>query len=84
MGTLLTVNKDEDGGPLSGSTVTAKLEVRFLKLVPTPGTVMAVAKYERREGRKFWLEAWIEDGDGEVLARGDALWISLGKRDVKL
>lgn len=84
MGLLLTVNKDDHGGPLSAATVTAKLDIRYLKTIWTPGTVMAVAQCTRREGRKFWQEAWIADCDGTVLARADALWISMLKREQKL
>lgn len=86
MGTLLTVNKDQETGrPLTGNTVTAKLEVKFLRPIETPNTVVVVAVCRRQEdGRKFWLEAHIEDSDGEVLARGEAFWVRLGKRKEKL
>jgi acyl-coenzyme A thioesterase PaaI-like protein len=84
MGLLLTINKDDHGGSLSGDTVTAKLDIRYMKPIFTPGTVMAVARCRKREGRKFRQEAWIEDSDGTILARADALWISIRRREEKL
>ena len=77
MGTLLTVNKDLGGLPLTQSTVTANLTVKFLKGVITPGTVAVVARCRKREGRKFWLDAEVRDGEGVVLAKGEAVWIRL-------
>jgi acyl-coenzyme A thioesterase PaaI-like protein len=79
MGTLLTVNKDHGGLPLTQSTVTASLTVKYLKGVKTPATVAVVARCKKREGRKFWLEAEVRDGKGAVLAKGEAVWIKLGK-----
>lgn len=81
MGTVLTVNKDLGGLPLTQSTVTANLSVKYLRGVQTPGTVAVVARCGRREGRKFWLEAEVRDGDSVVLARGEALWIKVGKKE---
>ena len=81
MGTLLTVNKDVGGLPLTQNTVTASLTVKFLKSVRTPGTVAVVARYRKREGRKFWLDAEVKDGEGWVLAKGEAIWITLGKSE---
>lgn len=78
MGTLLTVNKDHGGLPLTQSTVTASLNVKYLKGVRTPGTVAVVARCTKREGRKFWLDAEVKDGVGAVLAKGEALWIKIG------
>ena len=79
MGTLLTVNKDQGGLPLTQSTVTASLSVKYLKGIRTPGTVVVVVRCVKREGRKFWLNAEVKDGEGAVLAKGEALWIKLGK-----
>lgn len=83
MGTLLTVNKDHGGLPLTQSTVTANLSIKYLKGVETPGTVAVLARCSRREGRKFWLEAEIRDSLGATLAKGEAVWIKLGKEGEK-
>ncbi len=89
MGTLLTINKDQGGMPLTQSTVTASLNVKYLAPVRTPGTVAVRVWCERREGRKFWLvgevlKSWGRvDGEkregqgmGKVLARGEAVWVT--------
>jgi acyl-coenzyme A thioesterase PaaI-like protein len=65
-------------------SVTARLDMRFLKKVRTPGTVLVVARCTRREGRKYWMEAWMEDEKGVVLARGDALWVNTAVAKEKL
>jgi acyl-coenzyme A thioesterase PaaI-like protein len=81
MGTLLTVNKEEQpsGKPLTASTVTAKLAMEYKAPVKTPQTVMVVARVEKMEGRKFWLEGKMLDGGGKLLARGEALWVRIGR-----
>jgi len=85
MGTLLTINKDSTGGPLTSSTVTAKLEVRYLRRIETPGTVVVIARCKKKEeGRKFWLEGTIEDSAGQVMAKGDAFWVKIAKNKEKL
>lgn len=83
MGTLLTVNKDIGGLPLTQTTVTATLTVKYLKGIRTPGTVAVVTRCRKREGRKFWLDAEVRDGEGGVLAKGEAVWIQLGKKKEK-
>jgi acyl-coenzyme A thioesterase PaaI-like protein len=84
-GTLLTVNKydkpNQSGKalPLSANTVTAYLNVQYLKPVKTPQTVLIVARCLEAKGRKFFMEAEVKDGDGNVLAKGDSLWIRVLK-----
>jgi acyl-coenzyme A thioesterase PaaI-like protein len=81
IGTLLTVNKfgKEDGKaiPLSSSTVTAYLNVQYLKPVKTPQTVLIVARCKEVKGRKYFMEAEVKDGEGNVLANADSLWIRI-------
>ncbi len=85
IGTLLTVNKNHSNGdPLSASTVTAYLNVKYLKPVRTPQTVLVVAKSRETpgmSGRKYLMDAEIRDADGNVLAKADSLWIRLIKKD---
>ena len=78
VGTLLTVNKDRDALPLSGTTVTGGLSVRFLRPVKTPATVVVVARCREVRGRKYYMEAEVRDSEGVVLAKAESLWI--GKR----
>ncbi|CZR58554.1 uncharacterized protein PAC_08446 [Phialocephala subalpina] len=88
IGTLLTINKHhKTGEPLSGNTVTAYLNVKYLRPVKTPGTVLVVAwggKVEGGKGRKYGMEAEVRDGKGAVLAKADSLWILLQKKEAKL
>ena len=83
MGNLFTVNKDQGGIPLTQKTVTANLTVEYLKRIMTPATVAIVARCGRREGRKFWLEAEVRDGRGVAMARGKAVWVVWGDREVE-
>ncbi|TVY84826.1 Verlamelin biosynthesis protein B [Lachnellula suecica] len=75
IGTLLTVNKDANAMPISSTTVTASLNVSYLRSVPTPGTVLVVARCREVNGRKYQMEAEVRDGKGTVLAKADSLWI---------
>jgi acyl-coenzyme A thioesterase PaaI-like protein len=75
MGTLLTINKDSNAMPLSIRTVTGTLNIRFMQRVKTPGTVLVVAKCRDVKGRKYFMEAEVRSGTGEVFARADSLWI---------
>jgi acyl-coenzyme A thioesterase PaaI-like protein len=75
IGTLMTVNQDQELMPLSSGAVTAYLNVQFLNPVQTPQTVLVVARSREIKGRKFYMEAEIRDSDGNVLAKADSLWI---------
>ena len=77
MGILMTVNKDSGGLPLSQSTVTGTLTVKYLKVVWMPGTVSVLARCTKREGRRFWLEGELKDEHGSVMAVGEAIWVQL-------
>lgn len=87
IGTLLTINKyHKTGKSLSHNTVTAYLNVKYLRPVKTPQTVLVLAaSRETPDGksRKYRMEAEIRDGEGVVLAKADSLWIRLEK-EVKL
>jgi len=84
MGVLLTLYKDANNRPLSNSTVTASLNVSYLQLVATPQVVQVVAKFGEIKGRKFYINAQIEDGEGTVLSRAESLWIKTAKTKLKL
>jgi len=75
IGTLLTVNKDANSLPLTHKTVTASMNVSYLKPVPTPGTVLVVARCREVRGRKLYMDAEVRDGEGVLLAKADSLWI---------
>jgi acyl-coenzyme A thioesterase PaaI-like protein len=65
----------ECGRPKESSTMTAYLKVDYRKPVRTPGVVLARAWLEKKEGRKMWGRGTVEDGEGNVLADGEALFI---------
>lgn len=65
-------------------TFTVELKIRYLKPVRTPGSLMVVARYVKRQGRKEWIHAEVkqyldhgEDDDGEevVCATGEAIFV---------
>lgn len=60
--------------------MTGYLNTRFLKPVKVPGTVLARARVTRTEGRKSWVEGWLEDESGEVLAKAEAIFVNLKGR----
>lgn len=85
---LLAVGKGYKEGELPDPTATsftAFLNVTYVSPVRTPGPLVVVAKYVKREGRKEWIEAEIKqrEGAGEddegvevVRARGEALMVT--------
>jgi acyl-coenzyme A thioesterase PaaI-like protein len=87
MGTLLTVNNAMGtihGREIQHGTVTANLEVRFLKPVPTPGTFVVSVWCEERTERKFWFRARLRGERGVDMATAKALWIRIDRGKVKL
>jgi acyl-coenzyme A thioesterase PaaI-like protein len=83
IGTLLTINKDQDGNPLTAYTVTVCLNIRYLRPVKTPQTVLVVAKCKEIRGTKFYMDAEIRDGRGNVLASADSIWTPFKKRAIE-
>jgi acyl-coenzyme A thioesterase PaaI-like protein len=77
MGILLSVNKKLGFVATQADTVTAYLNVTYLKPVETPGTVLVSARIKEVTGRKHFLEATVKAGSGEVLSKAEALWIGL-------
>lgn len=84
MGILLTSNKDPANASIQGETFTAYLHVNYLKPVDTPQTVLVTARFRELKGRKHFIESTIEDGDGAVLAKGEALWVGIRESKEKL
>jgi acyl-coenzyme A thioesterase PaaI-like protein len=84
MGILLTSNKDPSNPSIEGETFTAYLHVNYLKPVDTPQTVVVIAKFRELKGRKHFIESTIEDGQGAVLAKGEALWLGVKESKAKL
>lgn len=76
MGILLAVNKKFGLAAAQSDTVTAYLNVTYLKPVTTPQTVLASARFREVAGRKLFLETTIQDESGETLSKSEALWIA--------
>jgi thioesterase superfamily protein 4 len=61
--------------PTDKSTMTAYLKVEYKKPVRTPAVILCRAALEKREGRKLWGRGTVEDGEGTILATGEALFV---------
>ncbi|EHA46547.1 hypothetical protein MGG_11096 [Pyricularia oryzae 70-15] len=66
--------------PLNKDFRTAYLKTEYLKPIPVPGAVLVRSEIERVDGRKHWVKATIEDGSGQVLARGEVLYVALKEK----
>jgi acyl-coenzyme A thioesterase PaaI-like protein len=77
MGLLLTLNQKRAAVP--GVGFTASLNVSYLNPVATPSTVLVSARLKDVNGRKMFLEGTVKDGSEVVLARAEALWITVDK-----
>ncbi|KAG5985376.1 hypothetical protein E4U55_003604 [Claviceps digitariae] len=79
MGTVNEINTalGKDGLVHQRSSVTAEMDIKFLRPVPAPGVVCVTAWTEGIEGRKTRMRCEVKDGEGTVLARGSSTWIAL-------
>jgi acyl-coenzyme A thioesterase PaaI-like protein len=59
--------------------MTRYLNTSFLRPVKTPNTILVTAKIVDFKDRKVFVEGHIQDGDGFVLAKADALFVSVGR-----
>jgi len=59
------------------STMTRKLEVEYLRPVPSGTPLRIEARWLRGEGRLNWVEAEIRDAAGTVLAKGKGLFVQV-------
>ena len=56
--------------------VTGEMTVRYKQMLPTPSIVLCRAWLEKEpEGRKVWVSAVVENGQGVVFATGTTLFI---------
>ncbi|KAG0649599.1 Acyl-coenzyme A thioesterase [Hyphodiscus hymeniophilus] len=65
--------------PRDKSMMTAYLKVDYKAPVMTPSTVLCRAWVESSAGRKMYGKGTVEDGEGKVMAFGDALFITTDK-----
>jgi acyl-coenzyme A thioesterase PaaI-like protein len=78
-GLLSTLNRRR-GAFARTPSMTGYLNTRFLNPVKAPGVVLARARIVKIEERKVFIDGTIEDADGSVLAKADALFITLKTR----
>ena len=75
MGTVGLVNMGLDHMNAQGFWVTANLNINYRKAVPTPGVYLATATLREVRGRKCYIDASLQDGEGTVLATATSVWI---------
>ncbi|KAK6087699.1 thioesterase superfamily protein [Seiridium cupressi] len=75
-GLLPTINRGRKALP-NVSYMTGYLNITFKRPVRTPGTIMAIAKVSKVEGRRLLVKGTVQDGEGAILAESDVLFIAL-------
>jgi acyl-coenzyme A thioesterase PaaI-like protein len=68
--------------PEIGTFFTVKLEVNYKKPITTPGTIMVRARLVKMDGRKVFVEGWVEGSEGEIHAKGDGMWLRVKKEKI--
>jgi uncharacterized protein (TIGR00369 family) len=59
------------------STMTRKLEVDYLRPVPSGAPLRVEGHVVRSEGRRHWIESEIKDAEGTVLAAAKGLFVEV-------
>ncbi|KAH7140215.1 thioesterase superfamily protein [Dactylonectria estremocensis] len=62
---------------LDGAHMTGELTIKYLRPVPLRCSLLCRVSIVRSEGRKYFVNGHIEDENGEVLAKGESIYISL-------
>ncbi len=62
---------------LLDEAMTRRLEVEYLRPVPSGSQIRLEGRVMRSDGRKHWVEAKILDESGTVLAEGKGLFIEI-------
>jgi uncharacterized protein (TIGR00369 family) len=60
-------------------TMTRRLEVEYLRPVPSRAPLRVEGRVAESDGRKHWMEAEIRDAAGTVLAQGKGLFLEVKK-----
>jgi len=63
---------------LNGALVTARLDVKFLGLMPCPGIVGIEVDILERAGHKMKIRGVMKDENGTPLMQADGLWVRVG------
>ncbi len=78
--TLLDEAMSKLNRPLNVLAMTRHMEVDYLRPVPLFQTLTLTSRHIRRDGRKLFHEAEIQDAEGMPLARGKGLFIVVDAR----
>ncbi|KAI1092996.1 Thioesterase/thiol ester dehydrase-isomerase [Rostrohypoxylon terebratum] len=90
MGSLLVVNDNlirqakakgsiPADAPGFTAAVTASINVKYRKPIPTPQIVVATASLDRVEGRKMYMHVVVKDQNEQECASCDGMFISISK-----
>ena len=79
IGELIAVKKKMESSFTKDPTMTAYLNVTYLKPVTTPQVILVMAKLRGIKGRKYYVDSSITDSNGIVRAKAEALLISVAK-----
>ena len=71
------VSQRRPGTPGDKSWRTGSLNVSYLRPVPAPSTILIKSKIRRVQGRKTFISACMMDQLGIMMAKADALYISI-------
>jgi uncharacterized protein (TIGR00369 family) len=77
--TLLDEAMSKSTRALGLLTMTRKLEVEYLRPVPSGAPLRVEGRMVRSEGRRHWLEAEIRNAEGTVLAQAKGLFVEVKK-----
>jgi uncharacterized protein (TIGR00369 family) len=61
------------------NTMTRKLEVEYLRPVPSGAPLRVEGRLVQSEGRRHWMESEVKDAEGTVLAQGKGLFMEVRK-----
>lgn len=60
--------------------ISTDLNTTYKRPIPVPSTILCTAKVERHDGRKLYMRATIEDGEGLVYTTGEAMFVEIKPR----
>ncbi|KAL0938343.1 thioesterase family protein [Colletotrichum truncatum] len=76
------MNTDRDSPVFSMNTVTASMNIKYLKPVATPDVVLGVGRIKEIKGKRLLLSAVIKDASGTELATCESLWIAIPRQKI--
>ncbi|KAF6809267.1 thioesterase family protein [Colletotrichum musicola] len=71
------MDTDRDSPVFRMNTVTASMDIKYLKPVATPAVVLGVGRIKEIKGKRILLRAVIKDAEGAELVTCDSLWVAI-------